>query len=1159
MSDLLCSLGKLASKLDSVMLQRTLELLLNTEIPDSSLPILAVCEVIKSLPRPPLGTSVDDAQVKPITYTVIPRFVDGQMLNQVTFRRPAENIKYMLGPDQNVTPETVNVVIEITRCFGHTLTAGYAEALLGSLLLLIESGRGSYAARKQAVLAISLLAVHIAPATLGGLANRLAIGLGNAAQATSSRRLYLQLLGSLARSIPARLEAHFKTLVPFLFQDLSQETLNAHLAKIEEGDDGGDFDEVRESALITLEAFLSALPQEMRSYTNDTIAACLRFLTYDPNYIADDDEDEDEDMVSSDDEDDDDELDGDDFDDDDDGSWKVRRCACKALHTLISTRASGDLLESGILYQEVAPALVRRIGEREENVRVEVISSLSLVIRKTGEAIFPTDLSDEQEPELSTGLPVNRKRRRQSSVGGSVAAGQLTNVSGLTSPVLEKTPTAGPRAELARLMPNITKASVKHLKGKLLPTKHEVLVLLDEIVNTQRGGLGDHFSTICPHLIDCVNMTASGSALAGSNATSTGPTLRMAALKLVSDIAKTHSSSLLQPYLSKIVAAVIAAVNDKFYKISSEAVRTAEELVKTITPPRSRQTAQKYKGDLQKLFNVLMERAKATNADAEVRQRAIHALGTLVSRTSSPDGAGLILAEDRSEALATLLTLLKTETGRLAAARALDMVAICSTGNASFEASWMQLVVMELSSQLRKFNRQLRGACISTLKHLTATPAGKGMLEPDTVLHLVKSLLPLIEAKDAYLMGPALTILGNLAGEHPNLTVTEQLTSVVCKFLTGASPTIQVVMESLLFLVSQVGLSGKGKNLMRGLLKDVGVQGEPAVLGQLIGTLLVAGEGTPLGVTLEQFTDELTMGKELDDDTRISLALAVLGEAGMRLGARSTLHPHLFLGQFRAEPDRVSRAAAVALGRAGSTNLSKYLPVILSKMATGGNEQYLLVQSVKEILGQISNPAEIEQHAGTIWDRLLQASTQADNRVACAECIGRLVILEPTKFMPKLQALLRDQSQAVRGMAVQAVRYTLPDSDEAFDMMLKNSLVDMLLTMLQDADVEIRRLSLTTLNSAAHNKPDLILPHISTLMPFVLKESVIKPELIRTIMMGPFKHTVDDGLDARRVSFTFGFPFRFCPVCTHPANNRQERIRDAVRTYGNGILTYKPP
>lgn len=120
-------------------------------------------------------------------------------------------------------------------------------------------------------------------------------------------------------------------------------------------------------------------------------------------------------------------------------------------------------------------------------------------------------------------------------------------------------------------------------------------------------------------------------------------------------------------------------------------------------------------------------------------------------------------------------------------------------------------------------------------------------------------------------------------------------------------------------------------------------------------------------------------------------------------------------------------------------------------------------------------------------------------------------------------------------MAVQAVRYTLPESDEIFDAMLKTTLIDMLLVMLQDSDTEIRRLAMSTLNSAARNKADLILPHLNELVPLVLSESVMKPELVKEVMLGPFRHTVDDGLEVRKVrdgGLAFSFSFLvFFPLC----------------------------
>lgn len=102
-------------------------------------------------------------------------------------------------------------------------------------------------------------------------------------------------------------------------------------------------------------------------------------------------------------------------------------------------------------------------------------------------------------------------------------------------------------------------------------------------------------------------------------------------------------------------------------------------------------------------------------------------------------------------------------------------------------------------------------------------------------------------------------------------------------------------------------------------------------------------------------------------------------------------------------------------------------------------------------------------------------------------------------------------------MTIQAIRYTLPESDDNFDTVLKSALLDMLNIMLRDTELENRRLALTTLNSAAHNKPDLIVPNLSLLLPLVLKESVINQALIREVAMGPFKHKIDDGLEVRKV------------------------------------------
>ncbi|KAL9950022.1 hypothetical protein D7B24_001154 [Verticillium nonalfalfae] len=1116
------SLGPLVTRVPSNIIAPMLEKLSSIKLRnsvDNAVPSLALRAAIMSLPRPtpgvPVTRDVQEAYTA-VSRVLIPRMVGPGKLQPSQSKVPLPNMpEGILQSDADLNAESVDVLIEIVRSFGPMLLPAEIDAMQDTVISILEHDRGSSVVKKRAVVAVSILASHLSEQLLEQMVSRMAAVLAKPDISAVTRRLYITISGSVARSTPHRFGPHLQTLAPFLFKALGEEELAEHLEAISDGDDlGQDFNDVREAALTALEAFLASCPAQMEAFTNETITATLRFLRYDPNSAVDDDEEE-MDVDEEDDFEDEEDFDmGGEFDDDDDASWKVRRCAAKALYTFISTRGSGELLEKGVLYQRAGNVLVKRFEEREENVRLEIISCLALLVRKTGEDLYPGSAwnLDNPDDEAPSQAPINRKRRRQSSVAEPGAA----------SPVLEKAPATGPRADLVRLTPSIVKASNKLLKGKVISTKQAIFSLFDDIVKVQRGGLSDYFGDIMGPTIEAVKSTGSAGfssslAAAGGSASATPGTLRVASLRLVSDIAKTHSSSVLQPYLPQLVAAVVAAVNDRFYKISCEAMRTVEELVRNITPPRSGVNAQKFKSELQSLYDIIFNRITQAGVDTEVRQRAIQALGVLLARTISSEGSSLIPAEKRRAAMDVLADRVKSETTRLASVRAIDTIASYTTSPGQLEKSWIQDVALELAAQLRKSNRALRTSSIQGLKHLVSSPTSKGQLEPETIKGLVSSLGSVVSNNDTHLLAPALLVLAQLVEENAALVMTPEMTNTLCELLKSAYASI--ALDQLLILVNKVGESGTGQPLMNGLLQTVSIEGDPVVVGKVIGTLLVAS-GKSTGVTLDSFISELQTSSQTKDDARVSLALAVLGEAGLRLGAKSPLQPDLFLKQFHGEPDNVSMAAAVALGRAGSGHVAQYLPVILETMKKGGNTQYLLIQSIKEILHLITaQSVDIRQYAEPIWQQLLAASTNPENTVVCAECVGRLVIVDPKTYMPALQSLLKDSSSGVRGMAVQAVRYTLPDSDDALDAMFRDVLLEMLLTMLDDAKMDNRRLAMSTLNSAAHNKPDLILPHLGQLMPFVLVESKVKPELIREVQMGPFKHYVDDGIEVRKSAY----------------------------------------
>ena len=97
----------------------------------------------------------------------------------------------------------------------------------------------------------------------------------------------------------------------------------------------------------------------------------------------------------------------------------------------------------------------------------------------------------------------------------------------------------------------------------------------------------------------------------------------------------------------------------------------------------------------------------------------------------------------------------------------------------------------------------------------------------------------------------------------------------------------------------------------------------------------------------------------------------------------------------------------------------------------------------------------------------------------------------------------------------------MSDSSEAghvLDTVIGGRIVEFF-NLLRDTELEVRRQALLTLNAAAHSKPFLIKSQLVHLLPFLYSELEPRKELMRTVVMGPFKHIIDDGLEARRSAY----------------------------------------
>lgn len=137
----------------------------------------------------------------------------------------------------------------------------------------------------------------------------------------------------------------------------------------------------------------------------------------------------------------------------------------------------------------------------------------------------------------------------------------------------------------------------------------------------------------------------------------------------------------------------------------------------------------------------------------------------------------------------------------------------------------------------------------------------------------------------------------------------------------------------------------------------------------------------------------------------------------------------------------------------------------------------------------------------------------------------------------------------MRGTVISAFRYTLTDTSSTYTDVLKGLITSFLTTMLSDNDLGNQRVAVTTLNSAIHNKIDLVLPQMNQLLPPIMQGTHVNPALIRTVSYGPFKIPIDDGLDVRKVCFV-----QMCILFTI-INECVELLRNYLRLSRTGFLT----
>lgn len=1041
--------------------------------------------------------------------------------------------------------EILDIISDMLARFGANLSSFHAQ-LKQILLSNLNSNRS--AVRKRVTTSLSYLMATCDPQLFNEILNSLLNELqqkpgsatgtkkSNTAEMNANIKTYVQALTSICRLASQRLSEYMSNIVRITLSFIENIPQKHH-------EDQQYDDELIEYCLQAIETYLKRCPKETNEFVGKIVDICLVYLKYDPNFNDGDNYDmnEDQNGGQSDDDADDDDKDQDSYSDDDDVSWKVRRVAVKCIEAIVVTQH--DILQTNY-YRKIVPVLIERFLERENTVKGDIFHCFNTILQQTKTAV-----AHQQQQQLANTIHSSNQQDED-----SMDTDHLPSKSTIVSPLTEYVPS------IARLLGKI-------MKNKDTKNREGSLIVLTNLVHVQRNVLADHLDLIIPNTLFSLSsndknkksQTFSGKTIGDSKIEQTSSkslhsNLKITALGFLHALLQTHDDSLrFHKHVKSMLPLIITHANDSFYKIAGEALLVLQELVKIIRPKTSIPIDNEFKPFVSQIYECAHKRLRQTDIDQGVKERAITCFAYVIVYIGD-----FLSADQLRSSWPVLIEHLCNEITRLPTVRALTLI-VESPLNLDLQTILTETVPI-LSSYLRQNHRTLKMNTLTCLRSMIKIYSKH--FNTTMIKTMIVELPPLIHENDLLLAQYALKLTTSVCEINPTQThldrkqiqlilnkVLELIQSpllqgtaleAVIEFLRALVPQCISYKELVQLLIEPVysrqTSGGSSASTATNLPTDHHQQQSLVVHKQAFYSIaksfaaLTVANLQESHYFIKKFQDDLHDAK-CSDSIKI-LALLCLGETGKYTDfTQSSSNPQQILLEIFSSPsDDLRTAASYALGYIGIRNLNSHIPFLLNEISRSPTKrQYLLLHSLREIIAYSSQKTstELDVHVDSIWKTLFNhcECPEEGTRNVVAECLGKLTLLKPEKLLPILRDTFVNHSSKnpngshyVRSTIITAIKFTIVDQPQHIDAILHQYIKDFL-NGLEDANIDVRRVALVMFNSAAHNKPMLIRDLLKDLLPKLYNETRVRKELIREVEMGPFKHTVDDGLDLRKAAY----------------------------------------
>jgi hypothetical protein len=999
-------------------------------------------------------------------------------------------IRGLEGKDAEVVTQEMaclDILKDLLERFGSEKgVVDFHETLKNKLLKLLEHPKESL--RKRTNVTIGPLAPKIADdlfeQTMNLVIDRI--------QSSAKPETYIQTVGVVCKSAGVRVGHFLPQIIP---------KLNKYCDMVEEKGQNEECSEkdieLWTNCLVAYESIITRCPGSVGDYVPDVLKHAVRFLSFDPLYA--DDADDDAEMEDADP----DAAGGgggggeDGFDEwgepmQDEGaaaqdnawggeeggssgagddSWKVRLAAVNTISAFI--RVKTDMLNQHCTM--ICEALVKRFRERDSSVREEILFSTKELLHQS---VVATDNEDnleiKQEGNEDELLPMPPQLMRTRSLFNTLALKFDSIVNGIAA----------------------------QYKSSSARGKKAIFSVFSELLGIVQKEASAYLPKMMPHIVDGLKP----SKISDESVMEDALTCLQAVLKHCPLEAIEEGKNSVE----ELAQAITVAIDQGDQKHRPAALRAAADFARVLA------TGGAAKNKLAEgLYQSVFAHLKQADVPQEIKVASISTIATILSYF------GKAIPNLSNAVFPIFAERLGNEVTRETALTAVTRIA-----NAGVDCSpLVQSSLGEICTFLRKTPASLRHKTAVTLEALVRT--NSKAVTAKLYSSLLTEVAAHIDAGDNILSHLVLDLVSTVLEVSPSTAkeVSGDILQRCVRFVNN--PLLQgPALRSLIRFFQVAAASGVSpyNNLLNSLL-SLAVAGTPKpVLDSLAACaagITVKADSATIQQTVAKFANDIAGAKLVSHVALLTLGrIGCVTDLSFQVGIENQVYAAF------GKDDDVRNAAAFALGNIVVGNMDRFLPMLLDKIQDS-KQQYLLLVSLKEILNSFSRDASNEKkevfapHVPSVMPLLLNTIVAQDDgtRNMSAECLGRLAVINPPVVLPSIVNLMQDKVPATRAAAAMALRSCfLPNMNWA---LVHGDAIDSLTNLLSDPDIEsVRKQALLSFNALFQTHVETITRNsMKQILPKIYKELKTNQSLVVEIDYGGFKEIVDKHMPTRAAAF----------------------------------------